>query len=191
MFYIMLFKIAFKMIFKKIRYCLQTTFILMISSTMIYGCGFHLRGYEKNTTAAKSHINSNHLALEIKGQNITRELEEQLKYEINVTHFSNTKLKEVMLEVFDETYQEEIQVLNAQGQIREIKLIKQATFLLKDRATNNIIHRPQTLEVVSDFSVNESLILSKSTEKKRIIESLQKQLAHDILQKSFYILQNY
>ena len=152
-------------------------FTLILLTSLISGCGFHLRGSGPGSVNISSvYVDAStarHLAEEVKSQ----------LSGLGVAIASSSDAAEYVLKLNNEKQDRKVLSVSSQtGKVEEYELIYSATMSVID-ATGKSLSKNQRVAARRDLSFDEAAVLGKFDEERTLQEDLRKQVAASVLRR--------
>lgn len=148
-------------------------FALLLCLLSLAACGFHLRG-AADVPFKSIHIQGNTLI-------ISKDLKKSLENN-EVKILETGEGADLQLELIGEESEKRIMSLSGKGVVREYELYYRVHY--RTRLANAEIWTPvQTVESRRDFSYNDSQLLAKQGEEKRLNENMQKDVLSALMRR--------
>lgn len=147
--------------------------LLMLMVLMLTGCGFQLRGVED--------LSFSTLYMQGKKISINKALKKSLAVN-GVTVVSNPEKAELLLEMVNESSEQNILSLSGTGKVREFELLYRVTFRLRN-PDSETWGPEQTVQNRRDFSYDDTQLLGKQAEETRLFDDMKADTVREIMRR--------
>lgn len=152
----------------------QTLALLATTGLLMSGCGFKMRGADLGLPFTRIALQGDH--------QVTQEIREVLLRQPAVVITNKPVDSQVVLIVMGQRIDREVTAFNAAGRPREIQIRLRVTYRVTDGVAIEIFP-PQEIMQTRDLTVNEAEILSSSIAENFEINTMQTDIAQQILRR--------
>lgn len=159
---------------------MRVPFRLLLAVTIaavLTGCGFHLRG----TVSGNLPYKTFYIALPDTSE-INVWLQRYIKASGNTEIVSDAQNAEAIFQQVDDRRDKTILSVNAQGRVREYRLIRNYTFRVVN-AKGQVLIAPNEINLIRDITYNDSAVLAKDLEEAMLWRDMNNDLVNQIMRR--------
>ena len=151
--------------------------LAVIIAAVLTGCGFHLRG----TVSGNLPYKTFYIALPDTSE-INVWLQRYIKASGNTEIVSDAQNAEAIFQQVDDRRDKTILSVNAQGRVREYRLIRNYTFRVVN-AKGQLLIPPNEINLIRDITNNDSAVLAKDLEEAMLWRDMNTDLVNQIMRR--------
>ena len=151
--------------------------LAVIIAAVLTGCGFHLRG----TVSGNLPYKTFYIALPDTSE-INVWLQRYIKASGNTEIVSDAQNAEAIFQQVDDRRDKTILSVNAQGRVREYRLIRNYTFRVVN-AKGQLLIAPNEINLIRDITYNDSAVLAKDLEEAMLWRDMNTDLVNQIMRR--------
>ena len=151
--------------------------LAVIIAAVLTGCGFHLRG----TVSGNLPYKTFYIALPDTSE-INVWLQRYIKASGNTEIVSDAQHAEAIFQQVDDRRDKTILSVNAQGRVREYRLIRNYTFRVVN-AKGQVLIAPNEINLIRDITNNDSAVLAKDLEEAMLWRDMNTDLVNQIMRR--------
>lgn len=151
--------------------------LAVIIAAVLTGCGFHLRG----TVSGNLPYKTFYIALPDTSE-INVWLQRYIKASGNTEIVSDAQNAEAIFQQVDDRRDKTILSVNAQGRVREYRLIRNYTFRVVN-AKGQVLIAPNEINLIRDITYNDSAVLAKDLEEAMLWRDMNTDLVNQIMRR--------
>ncbi len=151
--------------------------LAVIIAAVLTGCGFHLRG----TVSGNLPYKTFYIALPDTSE-INVWLQRYIKASGNTEIVSDAQNAEAIFQQVDDRRDKTILSVNAQGRVREYRLIRNYTFRVVN-AKGQLLIPPNEINLIRDITYNDSAVLAKDLEEAMLWRDMNTDLVNQIMRR--------
>lgn len=151
--------------------------LAVIIAAVLTGCGFHLRG----TVSGNLPYKTFYIALPDTSE-INVWLQRYIKASGNTEIVSDAQNAEAIFQQVSDGRQKTILSVNAQGRVREYRLIRNYTFRVVN-AKGQLLIPPNEINLIRDITYNDSAVLAKDLEEAMLWRDMNTDLVNQIMRR--------
>lgn len=151
--------------------------VIILSATVLSGCGFQLRGSGQNANVPFKTVYLNVSSSSSVGNELRRYLQAG-----GTTVTTDQKAAEAIVDVLSESRHKDILSRNSQGRVREYTLLYKVGLRVRGNK-NAVLLAPTTITITRTISFNESQVLAKEAEEGMLYRDMQTDLVQQILRR--------
>ena len=151
--------------------------LAVIIAAVLTGCGFHLRG----TVSGNLPYKTFYIALPDTSE-VNVWLQRYIKASGNTEIVSDARNAEAIFQQVDDRRDKTILSVNAQGRVREYRLIRNYTFRVVN-AKGQVLIAPNEINLIRDITYNDSAVLAKDLEEAMLWRDMNTDLVNQIMRR--------
>lgn len=141
----------------------------------LVGCGFQLRG-SANFAFKRLYIQASG------NSSLARELQRSVRQSTDTQVVEIAKEADAVFEILTESREKQVLTLNADGQVREYKLISRLIYKVHDNKGHDLIE-PSEIALTRDFAFSEATALANDYSEQRLYKNMQTDIVQQVMRR--------